>query len=278
MRPAVVVCSMKLIRYLSRLGYGSRREVEHLFRIDAVTRADGATLAATDEVRELAETVGGSAASAASALTHADIRVRNEPLDVPFGSVVLLHKPAGYVCSTADRHPLVYELLPARFKARTPVIAPVGRLDRETTGLLLLTDDGPLLHRLTSPKSHVPKSYRVQLAENVSNDALQLFASGTLMLHGESKALLPAQLEIITERDVRVTITEGRYHQVRRMFAATGNHVQSLHRESMGTLTLHDLPPGAWRVLNDAERAALDTQLQIARSAGGTGGDNTASA
>lgn len=270
---------MKLIRYLSRLGYGSRREVEHLFRIEAVTHVTGTALSATDDVSEPADSKGSSAHSpAATALTHQDILVRGEPLDIAYGNVVMLHKPVGYVCSTADRHALVYELLPARFTSRTPVIAPVGRLDRETTGLLLLTDDGPLLHRLTSPRSHVPKTYRVQLAQELSADAAELFAGGELMLHGESKPLLPAQLEIVGERDVRVTITEGRYHQVRRMFAATGNHVVSLHRERMGGLSLDNLPSGAWRVLSDAERTALDTEVQTARSAAVTGGDSTASA
>ncbi len=256
---------MKLIRYLSRLGYGSRREVEHLFRIAAITDAHGVALSATHQVHE-----PGSGHASTSALppglTHSDIRVRSEPLDVPFGTVVLMHKPLGYVCSTADQHPLVYELLPHRFKVRTPVISPVGRLDRDTTGLLLLTDDGPLLHRLTSPKSHMPKTYRVQLAEDVVSDASELFASGALMLNGETKPLMPAQLETITSRDVRVTITEGRYHQVRRMFAATGNHVQALHRETMGGLSLGALEVGAWRVLSEAERAALATDVDRARA------------
>lgn len=263
---------MKLIRYLSRLGYGSRREVEHLFRIQAITHTSGYQLSATDTVQESVEQNASRAHAAFNApLTHADIRVFGEPLDVPFGKVVLFHKPVGFVCSTADKHPLVYELLPVRFRFRTPVIAPVGRLDRDSTGLLLLTDDGPLLHRLTSPKSHVPKTYRVQLAHAVEADVVTLFASGELMLHGETKPLLASQLEIVSEREALITITEGRYHQVRRMFAATGNHVTSLHRESLGGLTLGALEPGDWRMLNESERSALDDELQRARAANAFG-------
>ncbi len=263
---------MKLIRYLSTLGYGSRREVEHLFRIQAITHTSGYQLSATDTVQESAEQdASPTRAAFDTALTHADIRVLGEPLDVPFGAVVLFHKPVGFVCSIADKHPLVYELLPMRFRFRKPVIAPVGRLDRESTGLLLLTDDGPLLHRLTSPKSHVPKTYRVQLAQPVHADVATLFASGELMLHGETKPLLPSQLEIVSEREALITITEGRYHQVRRMFAATGNHVTSLHRERLGGLTLGPLEPGDWRVLTDAERLVLDDEIQRARAANVSG-------
>ncbi|HSJ09053.1 MAG TPA: 16S rRNA pseudouridine(516) synthase [Longimicrobiales bacterium] len=188
---------------------------------------------------------------------HADVRIDGAPLDPPRGAVIMLHKPAGYVCSTRDANPLVYDLLPPRFPLRSPVIAPVGRLDADTTGLLLLTDDGALNHRITSPRSHLPKVYDVTLADDLTGAEAALFASGTLVLKGEATPLLPAALEVLDARRARITLHEGRYHQVRRMFAAVGNHVVALHRSALGGLTLGDLPTGAWRVLEPHEVAAL---------------------
>jgi 16S rRNA pseudouridine516 synthase len=136
-------------------------------------------------------------------------------------------------------------------------MAPVGRLDRDTSGVLLLTDDGQINHRLTSPRSHVPKVYDVEVTSDLRGDEAELFASGTLLLKGETTPLLPATLELLAPRAARVTLTEGRYHQVRRMFAATGNHVSALHRRAVGGLELGSLGPGQWRVLSPAEVAAL---------------------
>ncbi len=242
---------MNLAKYLARLGYGTRREVEALLARGAVTDDAGRRL---DDRATLA------------ACPHDRIRVAGEPLDPPPGSVFLLHKPAGYVCSTSDRPPLVYDLLPPRLRQRDPIVAIVGRLDRDTTGLLLLTDDGALLHRLTSPRSHLPKAYRAQLADALSGSEGQTFGSGTVTLDGERTPLAPATLDPLSAREARLTITEGRYHQVRRMFAAVGNHVTALHRESLGPLTLGELPEGAWRLLTLGERAALDDAVRTARA------------
>jgi 16S rRNA pseudouridine516 synthase len=117
----------------------------------------------------------------------------------------------------------------------------VGRLDKETSGLLLMTDDGALLHRIISPKAKLEKSYVAQLARPLEGHEGETFAAGTLMLEGEDKPLLPAVLEVLGPTEARLTITEGRYHQVRRMFAAVGNHVEALHRDRIGGL---DLPEG----------------------------------
>jgi 16S rRNA pseudouridine516 synthase len=133
----------------------------------------------------------------------------------------------------------------------------VGRLDRDTSGLLLLTDDGALNHRLTSPRSHLPKTYHATLAADLDGSEAARFASGTLLLSGDDTPLAPATLTSIDARTAELTITEGRYHQVRRMFAAVGNHVSALQRVAMADLTLGDLSPGAWRLLTDAERALL---------------------
>ncbi len=230
---------MKLGKYLARLGYGSRREVEELFRQKRI-RSNSEPLAFNDEVGKDVD--------------HEDVSVDSEVLDAPPDSVVMLNKPTGFACSTVDVHPVVYDLLPARFARRTPIMAPIGRLDLDTSGLLLFTDNGSLNHRITSPRSHLEKTYIVTLSEPLRGDAGDLFASGELKLSGESEKLRAASLEVITPTQVRVAISQGRYHQVRRMFAAVGNHVTSLHRAAIGGMQLGELPTGSWRVLSAGEQ------------------------
>jgi 16S rRNA pseudouridine516 synthase len=222
---------MKLLRLIANLGYGSRREVAAWFRDGRITDADGNAL--DEDTR----------------IDPSQVRIDEEPLDPPPGLVVLLHKPVGYTCSTKDPGRLIYDLLPRRYRYRDPLLSPVGRLDRDTSGLLLLTDDGVLLHRIISPKSSIPKRYEATLAQDLRGDEAAIFASGTLMLDGEKTPLLPAELEVVSPRSARLTLHEGRYHQVRRMFAATGNHVTALHRAAVGALTLDGLAPGEWRAL-----------------------------
>lgn len=223
---------MKLLKLIANLGYGSRKEVAALFRAGRVTDADGEVLYADDQV------------------PYAAVRIDGEPLDPPPGMVIALHKPVGVTCSTKDQGRLVYDLLPPRFRLRRPVLSTVGRLDRDTSGLLLLTDDGQLLHRIISPRAQVAKVYEATLAADLRGDEGALFAAGTLRLEGESTPLAPAALAVLGPRHARLTLTEGRYHQVRRMFAATGNHVETLHRVAVGGLTLDGLAPGQWRVLD----------------------------
>lgn len=226
---------MRLVRLIANLGYGSRREVAMMFREGRITDENAEVLYADDR-RE-----------------HADIRIDGEPLDPPAGLCLMLNKPAGVTCSTRDNGRLVYDLLPGRFALRTPKLSTVGRLDRETTGLLLLTDDGALLHRIISPKSQVAKTYEAELAEDLRGDEAGLFASGTLMLESEQTPLLPAELDILSPRRVRLTLHEGRYHQARRMFAAVGNHVLRLHRSAIGGLSLDSLEEARWRALDPAD-------------------------
>ncbi|HWU50313.1 MAG TPA: 16S rRNA pseudouridine(516) synthase [Asticcacaulis sp.] len=228
---------MKLIKHLANLGYGSRKEVQTLLRMGVFTDASGKPL-------------DDSAA-------HGDIRYKGRPLDPDFGVVLMLNKPTGYVCSLKDRGQLVYELLPARFAARKPVLSSIGRLDSDTSGLLLFTDDGDYLHRIISPKNHVAKIYEVTCARPIEPRYADIFASGDLVLDSEKDTLKPAFLEITGEKTARLTLYEGRYHQVRRMFAAVGNHVESLRRAQMGDLTLGDLPSGKWRILTPSERDGL---------------------
>jgi len=230
---------MRLVRLIANLGYGSRRDVQAMFREGRITDADGEVLYADDKVE------------------HEAIRIDGEPLDPPAGLALMLNKPTGYTCSTKDRGELVYELLPPRFRERSPLLATVGRLDRDTSGLLLMTDDGALLHRIVSPKSALSKIYEATLAEDLRGDEAAVFASGQLMLESEETPLAPVQMATLEPRRARLVLTEGRYHQVRRMFAAVGNHVNTLHRERIGGLSLGDLPSGQWRALGAGDLVAL---------------------
>ena len=230
---------MKLLRTIANLGYGSRKQVMQLFREGRVTDAAGEVLYADDQV------------------AHGDVRIDGEALDPPQGLTLMLHKPVGVTCSTRDPGRIVYDLLPPRFRLRSPLLSTVGRLDRDTSGLLLLTDDGALLHRIVSPKSKLAKTYEATLAQDLRGDEAALFASGTLLLESETTTLAPAALDVIDPRHARLVLTEGRYHQVRRMFAAAGNHVDALHRSRVGGLELADLAPGEWRELDDDDLRRL---------------------
>lgn len=236
---------LRLDRLLANMGYGSRKEMQALVRGGAI-RLDGETLGDGD--RRIPVTP-----DLAQRMT-----VQGQPLDPPPGMALMLHKPIGVTCSHKESGALVYDLLPARWRLRDPALSTVGRLDKDTSGLLLLTDDGALLHRIISPRSHIAKRYRVALDRPLTGEEAALFASGTLMLESEDKPLLPAALEVLSPTEALLTITEGRYHQVRRMFAAVGNHVNALHRDRMGALELPaDLEPGGWRLLTAADLAAL---------------------
>lgn len=230
---------MKLVKHLANLGYGSRKEVQRLLRAGIFTHVDGLEL--KDD----------------SAVQHADLRYKGRPLDPAPGMVLILNKPTGYVCSMKDRGQLVYELLPSRFSERKPALSSIGRLDADTSGLLLFTDDGDYLHRIISPKNHVSKVYEVTLARPIEGHEAAIFASGELVLEAEKTPLKPAEMEKTGECTARLTLYEGRYHQVRRMFAAVGNHVEALHRSRMGDLTLGALKPGQWRLLTPSERQDL---------------------
>jgi len=235
----------RLDRLLANLGYGSRREVAGLVR-DGKVLLDGAVVK------------DSGAKVPVSAELPDRLQVDGAPLDPPAPLTLLMHKPVGVVCSHKEAGRSVYELLPRRWRARMPGLSSVGRLDKDTSGLLLITDDGPFLHRVISPRSHVAKRYRAALDRPLSGAEGALFASGSLMLESETEPLAPAVLEPLGPQEAWLTITEGRYHQVRRMFAAAGNHVTGLHRDRIGGLDLPaDLGPGEWRILSPAEQAAI---------------------
>jgi 16S rRNA pseudouridine516 synthase len=237
--------TLRLDRLLANLGYGSRREVQQLVWAGLV-KLDSEVLEDADQriavTRDLSERM----------------QIQGKPLDPPSGIILMLHKPLGVTCSHKEAGPLVYSLLPDRWRRRDPALSTVGRLDKETSGLLLMTDDGNLLHRIISPRASIPKRYHVTLDRPLKGDEGEIFASGSLMLEGEDKPLLPAQLEVLSPTSVHVTVTEGRYHQVRRMFAAVGNHVTALHRNRIGALDLPaDLEPGQFRLLTEADLAMV---------------------
>jgi 16S rRNA pseudouridine516 synthase len=239
---------MRLVRLIANLGYGSRKEVAWMFREGRITDPDGEVLYADDKVE------------------HGQIRIDGEPLDPPTGLILMMNKPLGVTCSRKDPGRVVYDLLPPRYRVRSPALSTVGRLDRDTSGLLLFTDDGALLHRIISPRANVSKVYEAALGQDLRGDEQALFASGTLMLESETTPLLPAALDVLSPRQARLRISEGRYHQVRRMFAATGNHVEALHRSTIGGLQLGDLAAGAWRPLDADEIAQIFESSEPART------------
>lgn len=174
----------------------------------------------------------------------------------PHNRYYMMHKPEGVVCANSDgAHALVFDLMSQELNADK--LHTVGRLDKDTTGLLLITDDGQWSHQITSPKHHQQKVYRAWLAEPLIKHAEQQVKQG-ILLKDELKPTLPAQLERISDTQVLLTINEGRYHQVKRMFAAMGNRVVKLHRHSIGGVTLDaQLAPGEYRMLSDDEVQAL---------------------
>ena len=237
--------TIRLDKLLANLGYGSRREIA-MFAQAGRFLLDGARIAHVDERIALTPDL------------PARLTFYGEELDPLPGCVVMMHKPLGVTCSHKEAGERVYSLLPDRWQRRDPAFSTVGRLDKETSGLLLLTDDGAFLHNVISPKRNIAKRYRATLDRSLRGDETAIFAAGTMMLEGEKTPLLPAALDVVSEREAMLTITEGRYHQVRRMFAAVGNHVVSLHREAIGGLVLpEDLAPGEFMVLGEEEKAGI---------------------
>jgi len=201
-------------------------------------------------------TVNGEVVKSPSLKLPPEARVtwRDQAVQLGGKRYYMLNKPEGVVCATEDaEHRTVLELLDIDKRKGLHV---AGRLDIDTTGLVLITDDGDWSHRITSPKHKCPKTYRVTLAEAVEASLVERFAAG-IALRNEKNKTRPAELEIIAPTEVRLTISEGKYHQVKRMFAAVGHHVVALHRERIGALVLDTaLQPGQWRELS-AEEIAL---------------------
>ena len=222
----------RLDQIFSSLGYGTRREA-------ASWISEGRVLIA-----------GIPATRADQKADPTQVTIDGQPLESPNGVLAMLHKPVGYSCTHSDAEGSnIYELLPETWIDRKPTVTSVGRLDKDTSGLLLITDQGALVHRYTSPKSNAEKTYEVTVDKDLDPSLIEVFARGDLILRSETKPCLPARLEITGPRSATLTLTEGRYHQVRRMFASQGWHVESLHRTRFGPYTLDDLAPGEWKYL-----------------------------
>lgn len=246
---------MTLQQILFSQGFGTRRECTALIARGAVT-INGVVAVRSDEQKQF-ET--------------RDLCFAVQGVAWPFHSpaYVMLNKPAGYECSHQPKHwPSIYELLPEPLRNRptktaTPGVQAVGRLDQDTTGLLIFSDDGQFIHRMASPKWHVPKRYLARCARAVSADQLQRLRTG-VVLNDDPKPVAAIAAESPAEREIVLTLAEGKYHQVKRMIAAVGNHVEALHRSQIGGLALPpDLPPASWRWL---DRDALSRIREHERS------------
>ncbi len=231
---------MKLERLLHSQGFGSRKECRALIRAGCVSIAG--------------ETIDDPFAELAPENLH--FRVNGADWQYREKAYLVLHKPANYECSHQPQfHPSVFALLPAPLVVRG--VQCVGRLDQDSTGLMLLSDDGQFIHYWSSGKKRVPKVYEVGTAEPVTDAQVSALLAG-VQLHDEPAPILAAACERVGERALRLTVTEGKYHQVKRMVAAAGNHVDHLHRSRIGGFDLPDtLAPGEWRWLDEADLARL---------------------
>jgi len=222
----------RLDQIFSRYGYGSRSEAKHWARAGRITVKG-------EVVKDTAEKADPF-----------DVLIDGKPIEAPDGLLVLFHKPAGYVCSHDTREGAnIYDLLPKQWLQRNPPVTSIGRLDKDTTGVLLLTDLGELVQRWTSPKHKVSKVYDVTVDGTLKPELVDLFAAGTLQLEDEDKPCLPAKLEILSPNTARLELIEGKYHQVKRMFGSQGCPVTKLHRSGFGDYTVDDLAIGQWRMV-----------------------------
>ncbi len=237
---------IRLDRYLVTLGVGSRSQVQKLVRSGQV-KVDG--MPVRDPSQQVNETT-------------ARLTVNGSDIDGRLTRHVMLHKPAGLLTAARDRkQPTVMDLLPETYAAIGCM--PVGRLDKDTTGLLFLTTDGELNHRLLSPGRHVDKTYRAQVDGELTQEHVRAFKEG---LHLSDFDAQPAELQIIAPDTGLVTVHEGKFHQIKRMFEAVDRTVIRLHRLTFGSLTLDEnLPEGEWRELTGDEIAALyaDAKMEV---------------
>lgn len=224
----------RLDAWLSNLGYATRKDAKKFLKQNELT------------------VNGIKQKNPSFKAIHEEILLNGEPLD-PEHILILLNKPARTICSHKDDGALIYNLLPQRWQYRIPKVSTIGRLDVDTTGAILISDSGELNHKLTSPRSSVSKVYEVTLADSLKGDEKDIFASGELILKNEDKPCLPATLTIINEKLVHLEIIEGKYHQVKRMFAAVGNKVEKLHRLSFAGFSVEDLKEGEFKFIDPNE-------------------------
>lgn len=236
--------------------FGGRRECLEMLKAGAVEWAhdDG-----TGEAVDPADLAWTTATDPDTMVDTAGLWLRFNGLDLPVlpALYIALHKPANVECSrTPDAHASVFDFFPEPFLKRG--LQPVGRLDADTTGLLLLTDDGLFNHAVIAPRRKLPKTYRVGLKHPLTDGQIAALEQG-VVLRDDPAPTLPAIVRRIAEREADIVITEGRYHQIKRMCAAAGNRVESIHRSAVGPMELGDLPEGEWRFLTEIEIAAFET-------------------
>lgn len=217
--------------YLSNLGYCTRKEAKKFLKENEIL---------IDDRRVFNPSLKAE---------HHQIILNGEKLDDE-KLLILMNKPNGVICSHNDSGQLIYSLLSQRYQNRNPKISTIGRLDIDTTGAILLSDDGELNHKLTSPKNDIVKIYEAILEKPLNEELIEIFASGKMILKSETKALKPAKLEILDDKLARLTIVEGKYHQVKRMFASVGNKVLKLHRVSFAGFEINDLKEGEYKLLD----------------------------
>jgi len=242
---------MRLDRVICNLGLTTRSKIRPFIAQNKLLVNGRASFKISDEVNPQSITLNG------------------EPLAYAYPLYIILHKPRGYVCSSGrdivGETKLVYDLLPEKWIDRKPPLACAGRLDKWASGLVVLCQDGDLVYRITSPKKRtgvMGKVYEVQLHHALSGEEAKMFSSGDLRLKSEDKPCKPAKFEVLDLQNklVRITLYEGRYHQVRRMLAACGNRAVSIKRVATGPIHLGDLPVGYWRELTREELRWLDTK------------------
>lgn len=225
---------MRLDKFLSQYTDYTRSQIQQLVKANRVT-------------------INGELIKQADYKLRGDEQVilDNQLIEAFSARYIMLHKPLGYICANSDgQHPVVLDLLDMTRKQDLQI---AGRLDIDTTGLVLLTDDGQWNHRITTPKQECKKTYLVTTADPIHEEVIELFLQG-IQLHGEKNSTRPAHLDILDTHLARLQIHEGKYHQVKRMFAATGNRVMQLHRESIGSIQLDPkLAPGEYRTLTNIE-------------------------
>lgn len=232
--------SFRIDRLLSNLGYGSRKDIADMVE-------DGRVILNGTPVEKSSQNVSLDDAR------HGALTVDDEKLDPPAPLTIMMNKPAGYICSRDEAGFLVYDLLPERWKFRKPVLSCVGRLDKDSTGQILLTDDGELLHRIIHPKSHAPKYYAVTLEKELRGDEAELFSTGEFLMEGDDKPLKPAVWTPESAASGCIILHEGRYHQIRRMFETIGNKVVTLHRYKTGGLEIGAIEAGKYKILDEEE-------------------------
>ena len=229
--------TIRLDKLLSNLGYGSRKEVAALVRQGRVLRR-GVVIKRHDQAIILEDARSGQ------------LVLDGEALDPPSPFTVMINKPSGYICSHDEKGKRVYDLLPPRWQLRNPQLSCAGRLDKDSTGQVIITDDGDVLHRIIHPKNHATKHYAVTLEKPLEGNEAELFVTGEFLMQGDVKPLKPAFWKQEDAASGVMQLQEGRFHQIRRMFETLGNTVIALYRFQTGGLPLGNLNEGEYRVLS----------------------------